>query len=102
MTTKKTVKKETKKAPKRSLYTLIRTCFHVVLAAYIVVCIVVKVYNVSLNRQQLEIEQQITTYQAEASTITAQISELQDYNRVVEYVDGSIMTNTTTRTIGDG
>ena len=90
--------KETKKAkPRRrvKLSGVIFVVFIVTFIAFLGSSIVLKSVNVSLNLSKQDYETQIAAVRKNNETLKAEVSELSNYDRVMNIVDGDNLTNNT-------
>ena len=95
------MKQEVKKQETRKFRfdRLITAVFVLSMAAYLFTSIMLKAYNVSLLAQNRSNENQIVQLKAEVDSITMEVKELSDYNRVMQIIDGSSMGNVNTQVI---
>ena len=78
---------------------LITSVFVLSMIAYLCTSLMLKAYNVSLLAQTRNNENQIVQLQAEVDSITMEVKDLSDYNRVIKIIDGSSMGSANTQVI---
>lgn len=83
-----------------------RVCFLIFIISfvfYLVSVMAVKSYNIELSHRIVQTQEEITTLKSEVDSLTMNIKNLTDYNRVLNSIDASSMTNrnSTVITLGD-